>query len=256
MYNKKKTSKINKKAKRYSKNANSCELNKTSFQICENDVTNLQRSENCDNSIQPSGTKLAVCLFRKPLISKRGWKKVKQVWKGKEDSKVKGVMMCIGSLFIFSHPLILAAFSTTGIILEPNDNIINVFVNVGILSNAIFHIVNYLDDVDILFSSIFDIGNKSLARFSADLLIKELGLKGLQIFGIFYQFMSGEKSKVPFTFELFSFLVHLAGNIMLLLGREKTATPTVNDRHELSIQTPREPNSIIRVLDSDTASNM
>lgn len=155
---------------------------------------------------------------------------------------------CVGTTFMVFHSLVLTVINIEGLIKEDKGDIINVFAHTASLANGIYDLIKYLNDFNALFSSIFDMGDRSIIRYCADLLYKLLVIKGFQLAGLFYQFKNGEKSKLAFSLELLSFLVHPVGNLVLLLGRgkrAKRATSTVNERQELSIETP--PASIPRI---------
>ncbi|AQZ17465.1 hypothetical protein BZL39_M00130 [Zygosaccharomyces parabailii] len=233
MYKKKKTSKSRKKGKRQSKKINPHTSHETSFQKSGYSTLNLQQSNNCDTSAARNEGKPTVCLFHNPLISKNGWEQVKKTFKWKESISPKDMTRCIGTLFIVFHSLVLAVIGIAGLIREDKADIINVFSHTASLANGIYDLIKYLDDVNALFSSIFDIRDKSIVRYCADLLFKRLVIKGFQLAGLFYQFKNGEKSKLAFSLELLSFLLHPVGNFLLLLGRAervKRATSSVNDR--------------------------
>lgn len=134
------------------------------------------------------------------------------------------------STCILAHLIILSVSSIAGLVREDKADIINVFINAGPLSIGIFYLIRCLDDFKVLFSSIFDIADKSLAGFSAHLLLEELIHKKFQIGGLSYKLKNGGEGFRVFLFDIISFALHLAGNFASLLGREKRPRITVNNQ--------------------------
>lgn len=221
MYNKNKMGKSRKRAKFSSRLADARKMNKTGFQKSDNHVAYSQFDENHGVSAEGNKAKPAISLFRNPLFFKKAWGHIRVDIKKEKISWLRAMVRVFGCACILADPIILSLSSVVGLLREDKVDIIHVFMNAALLANGTYNLKRYLDDIKVLFSSIFDIADKSLVGFLANLLLKKLIYKGFQIGGLSYRFKNGGKGFRTFLFDIRSFVLHLAGNFALILGREK-----------------------------------